>query len=112
MGIQLVDGSWCSELERAVRGDSWPMRNGVSLNKLTRELGSNSCERTQRNARSGQGSTDPRNAYRNQAGVGLSREGIDWLPGRLQAAFDRYGTIPRAELDELDWPDLSSADAG
>ena len=80
------------------------MANGISLNELMNELGSNSFASTQRNARRGQGNTDPRLAYRRQPAVELSSEGLSWLNERLQAVFDEYGKVSSARLDELDRP--------
>lgn len=80
-----------------------PMSNGVSLNELMDTLGSNSFVTTQRNAELGNGNTDPRRAYMQQAAVELSTEGRVWLSDRLQAAFDQHGAIPQDELDKLDW---------
>ena len=42
-----------------------------------------------------------------QAAVELSPEGLTWLSERLQSAFETHGKVPRAELSELDQPDLS-----
>lgn len=85
------------------------MANGVSLNALMESLGADSFVSTQRNARAGTGNTDPRKAYRQQAAVELSSEGLSWLNERLQIAFDRHGQVPQAALDELDWPDVPVA---
>jgi hypothetical protein len=78
-----------------------PMANGVSLNELMGALGANAFAPTQRNAARGEGNTDPRRAYQQQAAVELSREGLSWLGERLQAAFEAHGKVP---LDNLDWP--------
>lgn len=80
------------------------MANGVSLNELMDSLGADSFAATQRNAANGRGNTDPRGAYRQQAAVKLSAEGLSWLNERLQAAFDRHGKVPDDTLDQLDWP--------
>jgi len=82
------------------------MANGVSLNALMETLGANSFASTQRNAASGEGNTDPRRAYRQQAAVELSAQGFSWLAERLQAAFDIHGKVPQDTLDQLDWPVL------
>lgn len=82
------------------------MDNGVSLNEMMAALGPDAFASTQRNAAKGAGNTDPRKAYRQQADVMLSDEGAKWLEARLHAAFHRYGTVPRATLDALDWPTL------
>ena len=81
------------------------MENGISLNELMDTLGANSFASTERNAASGKGNTNPRFAYRQQASVELSNKGFEWLAGRLQEAFETYGTVSRNSLDELDWPD-------
>lgn len=82
------------------------MANGVSLNELMDALGANSFAPTQRNALRGEGNFDPRNAYRQQAAVELSGEGLSWLRDRLQAEFEAHGTMPQGTLDNLDWPAL------
>ncbi|MGA7450862.1 MAG: hypothetical protein WBW73_06155 [Rhodoplanes sp.] len=82
------------------------MANGVSLNELMDALGANSFAPTQRNALRGEGNFDPRKAYRQQAAVELSGEGLSWLRDRLQAAFEAHGTMPQGTLDNLDWPAL------
>jgi hypothetical protein len=87
------------------------LANGVSLNELMAELGADSFESTQRHARTGSGNTNPRTAYLRKAQVRLSRKGAEWLIGRLEAVFTRFGTIPAAELGALDWPDLQSPPA-
>lgn len=86
-----------------VAGD---MANGISLNELMNSLGANSFAPTERNAARGEGNTDPRRAYQQQAAVELSAKGVAWLSERLQAAFDRHGKIPVSELNELDWPEV------
>jgi hypothetical protein len=80
------------------------MANGVSLNELMSALGANSFAPTKRNAARGEGNTDPRRAYQQQAAVELTAEGFAWVRERLQAAFDLHGTVPQDDLDKLDWP--------
>jgi len=82
------------------------MANGVSLNELMDTLGADSFTPTQRNAARGEGNTNPRRAYLQQAAVELSAEGFSWLGERLQAAFDEHGMVPQDTLDQLDWPVL------
>ena len=84
-----------------------PMTNGVSLGELMEALGERSFASTKRNAASGEGNVDPKKAYMQQAAVELSPEGLTWLGDRLQSAFETHGKVPRAELSELDQPDLS-----
>lgn len=83
-----------------------PMSNGVSLNELMDALGSDSFLPTQRNAQRGEGNTDPRRAYMQQAAVELTNEARGWLADRPQLAFDQRGTVPQDTLDKLDWPTL------
>jgi HKD family nuclease len=82
------------------------MSNGVSLNELMNALGPDSFVPTQRNAKRGEGNTDPRRAYMQQAAVELSNEGRKWLAERLQSAFALHGKVPQADLDQLDWPQV------
>jgi hypothetical protein len=82
------------------------MANGVSLNELMGALGANSFSPTQRNAERGEGNTDPRRAYQQQAAVELSADGFSWLKERFQAALDRHGKVPQDDLDKLDWPQV------
>lgn len=86
-----------------------PISNGVSLNALMDALGHNSFLSTQRNAARGKGNIDPRRAYRQQAAVELSRDGLLWLGEQLQLAFDEHGRVPQSTLDGLDWPALPIA---
>ena len=72
--------------------------NGVSLNELMDTLKADSFASTQRNAASGEGNTNPRHAYRQQAAVKLSPEGLSWLGDRLEAAFEAHGKVPRNSL--------------
>ena len=81
--------------------------NGVSLNELMNTLKADSFASTQRNAARGEGNTNPRHAYRQQAAVELSPEGLSWLGDRLEAAFEAHAKVPKDILDELDWPDSS-----
>jgi hypothetical protein len=74
------------------------------MNELMSALGANSFASTKRNVARGEGNTDPRRAYQQQAAVQLSGEGIAWLGERLEAAFDRHGKVPQDDLDKLDWP--------
>ena len=80
------------------------MTNGVSLNELMERLQADAFESTQRHARNGMGNTDPRRAYRQQAAVKLSREGLAWLSERLERAYTRYGKLAPVMLEQLDWP--------
>ena len=80
------------------------MVNGISLNELMDVLGAESFLPTQRNAARGEGNTDPRKAYRQQAAVQLSEVGRVWLGDRLQSAFDEHGKVPQDMLHKLDWP--------
>ena len=80
------------------------MRDGVSLRELMDVLESDAFASTQENAKRGHGNVDPRQSLRRHAAARLSPEGRDWLSRRLDKSLDRLGSIPRAELDKLDWP--------
>ena len=72
--------------------------NGVSLNELMDTLKADSFASTQRNAAHGEGNTNPRHAYSQQAAVKLSPEGLSWLGNRLEAAFEAHGKVSRESL--------------
>lgn len=80
------------------------LSNGVSLNNLMAVMKSDSFAPTWRNAAKGQGNTNPRKAYLQQAAVELTPQAKAWLNERLQRAFDQFGTVPAADLAALDWP--------
>lgn len=80
------------------------MANGISLNEMMEALGTDAFASTQRNAARGEGNTNPRQAYLQQAAVELSREGLVWLSERLDAAFQAHGKIPEETMATLDWP--------
>ena len=78
--------------------------NGVSLYQMMKELGADSFVRTQEKAAHGEVNINPRKSYDNRAHVTLSAEGLSWISERLQEAFDTHGKVPKAALDQLDWP--------
>ena len=112
------DDATAEEIEHRPWKENWPayvrvhhaefvagtMKNGISLKELMAELDSDSFTSTQRNAARGEGNTNPRKAYMQQAAVELSPEGFTWLNERLQTAFDVHGKVPQDTLDTLDWP--------
>lgn len=83
------------------------MENGVSLNEMMETLRTDAFASTQHNAARGEGNTNPRRAYQQHAAVKLSKDGQAWLNDRLQAAFDKHGTVPQDTLDRLDRPELN-----
>jgi hypothetical protein len=85
---------------------SGSMADGISVEELMTSLGSQAFLPTQRNLARGQGNTNPRKAYRQQAAVELTREAADWMNRRLEDAFERHGKVPGETLDALDWPRL------
>jgi len=84
------------------------LANGVSFAELMSLLGSDALASTQRNAAKGKGNADPRRAYRQQAAVELSPQGIAWLNERLERAFIQYGRLAATDLEHLDWPAIPS----
>lgn len=84
------------------------LENGVSMNLLMETLGSEAFAPTQRNASRGEGNTNPRKAYNQQASVELTPNGASWLMAKLQVAFERHGKMPPAVMEsELDWPTVA-----
>ncbi len=84
------------------------LEHGVSLNRLMDTLGADSFASTQRNAAHGQGNTNPRHAYRQQAAVELSAKGLSWLSAQLEASFEAHGKVSEDVLKDLEWPDPST----
>jgi hypothetical protein len=78
---------------------------GISLNQLMDTLKANAFTKTQENAAAETGNINPRRAYSQQPAVRLTREGAEWIGTRLENAFQRRGTIQKATLDSLDWPE-------
>jgi hypothetical protein len=85
------------------------MANGVSLNELMNLLKSDTFASSQRNAKKGEGNTDPRRSYMQQAAVELSAEGLSLLNERLEAAFVAHGKIAASDMENLDWPSIPIA---
>jgi hypothetical protein len=83
------------------------LANGISLNALMDALKSDAFLPTQRNAAKGEGNTDPRRAYSQQAAVELTQQALAWVNERLQLAFNQFGTLPAADLATLDWPTVA-----
>jgi hypothetical protein len=121
IGLRHVEGrdeASAEEIERRPWKKTWPiyvrvhhaefvagtLKNGVSLLALMGDLKSDSFIPTQRNARRGDGNTNPRTAFRQQAAVQLTNEAFAWLNHRLELAFARHGKLTPAELETLDWP--------
>lgn len=88
------------------------LQNGVSLNELMKTLAADSFASTQRNSLRGEGNTNPRKAYRQQAAVELSADGLSWLSERLQSAFDTHGMVALEAHKQLDWPTLPDLASG
>lgn len=80
------------------------LSNGVSLNELMDELGSDSFASTNRHALAGQGNTNPRKAFNQQAAVELTPLAVSWLDARLEQSFSKHGKISPDVLATLDWP--------
>lgn len=85
---------------------SGSLANGVSLNELMDKLNAEAFASTRRNNLKGEGNTDPRKAYSQQAAVELTGKGFVWLNTRLDAAFLQHGKIASAGMKTLDWPKI------
>ena len=77
------------------------LENGVSLYEMMNDLSSESFAPTKRNVARGEGNTNPRRAFGQQAAVELSYEGSRWLNSRLEMAFEAHGKIAQDELRAL-----------
>ena len=82
------------------------LSNGILLSDLMAALGPQSFAPTARNAESGQGNTEPRRAFNQQAAVELTPAGISWLTDRMDRALSEKGRISAARLATLDWPKI------
>ncbi len=100
---------WKAKWPRYIRVHSGEFINGtlsdgVSLNEMMDELGSDSFAPTQRHAAAKEGNTDPRASLMQKAAMELTPQAIAWLNSRLEQRFDTHGRISKATLDKLDWP--------
>lgn len=116
------DDATAADIRRRSWKDRWPhyvrvhhaefvegtLSNGVSLGELVDALNADAFASTQRNAAKGEGNTDPRIAYRQQAAVELSRQGMEWLNERLERAYAQHGKLAPTKLQQLDWPTIPS----
>jgi hypothetical protein len=122
VGMRYVDGrddATAAEVQRRSWKKKWPhyvrihhpefiagkLSDGVSLNELMAALGSDAFARTQENAASGIGNTNPRRAYMQQAAVELTPQAISWINERLERAYETYGKLSPAILRRLEQPD-------
>jgi hypothetical protein len=113
-----LDDASPEDLKRREWKEKWPhyvrvdhgefvagtLGNGVSLNGMMAALGPDSFASTQRHALAGQGNTNPRGAFRQQASVELTHQAREWLNARLERAFLEHGRVPQDALNGLDWP--------
>ena len=107
----IAQRSWKGQWSRYIRVHATEfvhgtMNNGVSLNELMDALKERSFASTLRNAAAGTGNVNPRFAYRQQAHVELSAQGLGWLSERLEGAFTAHGKVSPDTLGTLDWPNL------
>ena len=82
------------------------LENGVSLDTMMDELGHESFRTTLSNFERGKGNVRPQGALRQQPAVQLTERAHQWLLARLDAQFEKWGTIPEADLERLDKPDI------
>lgn len=123
VGLQYVEGrddatdadialrDWKEKWPRYIRVHSGEFINGtladgVSLNEMMDELGSDSFAPTRRHANEKHGNTDPRASLMQKAAIELTPHAIAWLNARLDKCFDANGRISKATLDKLDWPKI------
>jgi hypothetical protein len=123
IGLQYLEGrddatkadirrrDWKAKWPRYIRVHSGEFVNGtlsdgVSLNEMMDELGSDSFAPTQRHASAKYGNTNPRTSLMQKAAIELTPQAIAWLNTRLDQCFDAHGRISKATLDKLDWPKI------
>jgi hypothetical protein len=83
------------------------MTDGVSLNELMNELGSDTWETTrQKAALTGRKDIDPRKSLPQQTQLELTVRAIGLLNRKLEQCFVQSGKITAARLTELDWPQV------
>lgn len=80
------------------------LANGVSLNKLMDDLGSDTFAATQEHALNGTGGTNPRRAFMRRPAVRLTATAMKELDMRLKAAFRQHGVLAPDVMQQLDWP--------
>jgi hypothetical protein len=86
------------------------MTDGVSLNELMDELGSETWTTTSRRAaETGRRDIDPRKSLSQQTQLELTVPAIGRLNKWLEQCFARNGKIAEDRLAELDWPAGSSS---
>jgi hypothetical protein len=83
------------------------LANGVSLNELMQALKADAFVSTQRNRARGTGNTNPRTAYRQKPAVQLTDVATAYINERLQRTYQEHGKIAPAELEQLDWPEIT-----
>ena len=103
--------SWKAAYPHYIRVDdaefvAGTLENGVSLEDMMQALGTDSFVTTQQRAQAGETDINVRLSLRQHPHVRLARQAQRWLNGRLQAAFDTHGTIPKRTIRDLDWPEL------
>jgi hypothetical protein len=82
------------------------LSDGVSLNQMMGELGSDSFAPTKRHALAGRGNINPQASLRQKAAMELTPKAISWLNRRLDKSFAVNGKISPAKLAKLDWPTI------
>ncbi len=111
------DASAAEILDRKWK-DTWPhyirvhhaqfiagnMANGISMREMLDVLGPHAFSSTQERLHEGELNPNPRRSVGQQPAVRLTAQGFAWLGERFQQHLDRYGAIPNAAIDRLDWP--------
>jgi hypothetical protein len=123
IGMQYVEGrddATPADLKKRPWKDQWSryirvhdvefvngvLSDGVSLNQMMGELGSDSFAPTKRHALAGRGNINPQASLRQKAAMELTPKAISWLNRRLDKSFAVNGKISPAKLAKLDWPTI------
>lgn len=106
-----IDEATAEEIEERPWKADWPiyvrvhsgrfvngqLSDGVSLQRMMRELGSDSYLSTQRNASRGRGNTVPSRAMMQKAHMQLTAEATEWLAQQLEESLRRHGEVDLSE---------------
>ncbi len=80
-----------------------PLSNGVSLNELMNEMGSNAFLPTARNAHLREGNMVPSRSLMQKPAIQLTATASEWLLDKMNAVYEKHGMIDLAD-SRLDWP--------
>ena len=104
---EIADRPWLSEWPYLIRVHhckfiDGQLTDGISLDDLMEALGPASFQSTWKRRQAGEEDVNPRASIMRKPDVRLSNQGFAWLTREFDEALARHGTIPEAELAELE----------